>query len=142
MYTTERNLQVIDFNTKDKPWRIHTTSILHDNNLIVESNYNINDNNLVIESKTSDINFSVQDSKKISFNGKTVFNAGISLLQESNIDFQDLCCNNITVDKDISINGDLYINSISMLDLNNKVTSLETSFNEIIFIMERLGISI
>ena len=141
MYNSERNYQIIDFNANNKPWRINTTSILHDNNSILGSN-SVNENNLVIESKTSNINFFVKEDKSINFYGKTVFNDEIRLLNSSIIEFQDLCCNNITVNNDISINGNLYLNNISIENMNAKLTTLESSYNELIFIMDRLGINI
>lgn len=65
MYDLSRNLQYIEFNKNDKPWRLFATSILHDNSLVSDPIFDsVDNNNLVIESRSSDIRFLSTMTKK------------------------------------------------------------------------------
>ena len=130
----------VDFNKSDKPWRFHTTAIIHDNNLITDENFLHTNNDLEIESITSDIKFFVNDSNKIQLNGDTLFTSDVSFLQNSS--FKDLTCNNLTVIQDVSINGSLYINNISIESMEQKIINLENSFNDLVQLANKLGITI
>jgi|TARA_Y100000389_G_C17435294_1_gene505126 hypothetical protein len=141
MYDLSRNLQYIEFNKNDKPWRLFATSILHDNSLVSDPRFNsVDNNNLVIESRSSDIRFFVNDDKKIEFNGYSVFNNNVSFL--NNVSFKDISCNNLTVNQDISINGNLYFNHVSVQHMKEKLESIEASYNDLLILANQLGITI
>ena len=141
MYDSSRNLQYVEFNKNDKPWRIFTTSILHDNSLVVDPTFDkIDDNNLIIESTTSDILFFVDNNKKIEFNGDTVFNNDVSF--SNNITIENITTDNLTVKQDISVNGSLYLKNVSIQNMKEKLESLEISYNRLRLIAERFKIVI
>lgn len=143
MYDASRDLHYVNFNKDDKPWRIFTTSILHDNNLVNDvkfDNIDISNNNLVIESKTSDILFFVNDEKKIEFNGYTVFNDDVSI--SNNLTIKNITTNTLTVNEDISVNGSLYLKNVSIQSMKEKLESLEVSYNRLRVVAERFKIVI
>jgi hypothetical protein len=123
------------------PWKFFVTYILHDNSLVSTSDYgNVENNNLVIESKSSDIRFFVSDNKKIEFNGVTAFKNDVSFAK--NTECKDIIINNANVNGDISINGSLYLNNISIQSMENKLASLEDSYNRMVNLANIFGINI
>ena len=61
---TDKNLQFTEFNTVLRPWRLHTTSIYHNRNLVTDPSYSdACYNNLYIESHDNDIRLLVNNSE-------------------------------------------------------------------------------
>lgn len=60
----------------------------------------------------------------------------------NNVSFQEISCNNLTVNQDISINGDWYFNHVSVEHMKEKLESIETSYNNLLILVNQLGITI
>mgnify|MGYP006135685927 FL=1 len=113
---TNRDDVYTEFNSQARPWRLYTSNIYHDPNLVTDELYlastnhshNAKNNTLNIEASGSDINFYTSD------NYKTYFN------------------NNICAVKDVSFNG--------KLDVSNLEVFIDASFNNRVYISNNLKV--
>ena len=141
---TDKNLQFTEFNTVLRPWRLHTTSIYHNRNLVTDPSYSdACYNNLYIESHDNDIRLVVNNNSIINFDGGKGTEFSNNVLFDKDASFNSMVnmtkaniTNHLSVDGDISLAG-----SIDVLG-NFKIFELDVagdiSYNGSVDICDRL----
>jgi hypothetical protein len=142
---TDKNLQFTEFNTVLRPWRLHTTSIYHNRNLVTDPSYSdACYNNLYIESHDNDIRLLVNNNNSIiNFHGGKGTEFSNNVLFDKDASFNSMVnmtkaniTNHLSVDGDISLAG-----SIDVLG-NFKIFELDVagdiSYNGSVDISDRL----
>ena len=135
----EKNLTFTDFNNKKIPWRLYTTYIYHDNQVVSEPQYleKVTTNNLYIESSGSDIKLLVKPANTIQLLGNVNMTNNLLVLGETSLNNLEISQNllvlgnsnfnnNVTISqnldssniltKDISISNILYLNNSKISD--------------------------
>lgn len=135
-----KNVIYTEFNNNTRPWKLNTTYLYHNPLLVTDFSYlqpfstiDANNNNMLIEAVNSNINFIVDNTKFIQFNGKTIFNnflevnndISCSNLFTSSLQSFSSTISNLYIENNLNITNDI---SASNLYLNNNLYSKNNLF--------------